>query len=211
MENSGSPLTYVPKAVVKHLAPDFEVTAYQDYEFKKVKLSDYRGKYVLLVFWPMDFSFVCPTEIIAFSDAAKVFRELNTEVLGVSCDSHFTHMEFAMKPKKKGGLGEVEMPLLADKSHRIAKDYGCYIDHGDYEGTALRATYIIDKEGIIRHISMLDTQVGRSPDEFIRLVQAFQYSDEKGEVCPAKWEPGKLAYKPKIGDEGHKKYLESHE
>ena len=207
----GSPLSYVPRAAVKHLAPDFEATAYQDYEFKQVKLSDYRGKYVVLFFWPMDFSFVCPTEIIAFSDAAKIFREHDCEILGVSTDSKFTHMEFDMKPKKKGGLGEVELPLISDRSHEISKAYGCYIDHGDYEGSAFRATYIIDKEGILRHISINDTQIGRSPDEFIRLVQAFQYSDKMGEVCPAKWKPGELAYAAKLGDENHRKYLEGHD
>mmetsp|Transcript_19217 Transcript_19217/g.17037 ORF Transcript_19217/g.17037 Transcript_19217/m.17037 type:complete len:211 (-) Transcript_19217:47-679(-) len=207
----GSPLSYTPTVAVKHVAPDFEATAYQDYEFKKVKLSDYRGKYVLLVFWPMDFSFVCPTEIIAFSEAAKIFREHNTEVLGISCDSHFTHMEFAMKPKKKGGLGDIDIPLLSDKSHNISKAFGCYIDHGDYEGCAFRATYIMDKEGIVRHSAINDTQVGRSPDEFIRLVQAFQFSDEKGEVCPAKWTPGSLSYAPKLGGESHKKFLDNYE
>ena len=109
-------------------------------------------------------------------------------------------MEFSMKPRKKGGLKDVDIPLLSDRSGKIAKDYGCYIDHRDYEGNALRGTYIIDKEGILRHISLIDTQVGRSPDEFLRLVQAFAYADEKGEVCPAKWKLGELAYAAKVGD-----------
>ena len=148
----GSPLTYVPKAVVRHEAPDFEADAYHEFDFKKVKLSDYRGKYVVLFFYPLDFTFVCPTEIVAYADAAKSFRESGCEVIGVSVDSKFCHMEYCLKERKKGGLGELDIPLVSDLSKQISKDYGVLIDHGDDNGVSFRGTFIIDTKGIIRHI-----------------------------------------------------------
>ena len=117
-------------------------------------------------------------------------------------------MEFCSKPRKKGGLGELDIPLIADTDHKISKDYGCLIDHGEDSGIAFRATYIIDKEGILRHMSINDTPVGRNPDEVLRLVQAFQYVDENGEVCPAKWKPGKKSIPPKVNDSKLKEYWE---
>ena len=145
---------------------------------------------MVLFFWPLDFTFVCPTEIIAFGDAADKFREIGCEVLGCSVDSQFTHMEYCMKPRKQGGLGEMKIPLISDLNKQISKDYGVLIDHGDEDGVAFRGTFIIDKEGILRHISINDLPVGRNPEEILRLVQGFQYTDEHGEVCPAKWKPG---------------------
>lgn len=138
-----------------------------------MKLSDYKGKYLVLFFYPLDFTFVCPTEIVQFSDKAKDFRATNCEVVGVSIDSQFTHMEYTKKDRKKGGLGKMEIPLVADISKKIATQYGCLIDHGDDEGVAYRATYIIDKEGILRHMSISDLPVGRNIDETLRLVKAF--------------------------------------
>ncbi|CAI2380497.1 unnamed protein product [Moneuplotes crassus] len=204
----GFPLSYIPKTAIRFPAPEFDATAYYNYEFKKIKLSDYKGKYVVLFFYPLDFSFVCPTEIIAFSDIAKTFREIDCEVLGCSIDSQFCHMEFCSKPRKKGGLGNMDIPLIADVDHQIAKDYGCLIDHGSDSGIAYRATYIIDREGILRHMSINDTPVGRNPDEILRLVQAFQFVDENGQVCPAKWKPGKKAVPPKVGDSKLQEYWE---
>ena len=204
----GSPLTYVPKVAIRYPAPEIEATCYHEYDFKKFKLSDYKGKYVVLFFWPLDFTFVCPTEIIAFSDAAKEFREIGCEVVGCSIDSQFTHMEYSMKPRKKGGLGEMDIPMVSDLSKQISKDYGCLIDHGADAGVAYRATYIIDKEGIVRHISMNDLPVGRNTDEVLRLVQAFQFTDEHGEVCPAKWKPGKKAMVPDAKSYKLKEYWE---
>lgn len=148
------------------------------------------GKYVVLFFWPLDFTFVCPTEIVQFSDKAKEFRDLGCEVLGCSIDSHFTHMEYTKKDRKKGGLGKMEIPLIADINKQIARDYGCLIEDGDDAGVAFRATYIIDKDQVVRHISISDLPVGRNVDETIRLVKAFQHTDEFGEVCPASWKPG---------------------
>ena len=210
MENKleGFPLTYIPKVAIRHPAPEIEATAYHEFEFKKFKLSDYKGKYVVLFFWPLDFTFVCPTEIIAFSDAAKSFRDNGCEVVGCSIDSQFTHMEYCMKPRKKGGLGEMDIPMIADLSKQIAKDYGCLIDHGKDNGVAFRATYIIDKNGIVRHISMNDLPVGRNVDEVLRLVQAFQYTDEHGEVCPSKWKPGKKTMVPDPKSEKLAEYWE---
>jgi alkyl hydroperoxide reductase subunit AhpC len=145
------------------------------------------GKYVVLFFYPLDFTFVCPTEIIQFSDRAKEFRDINCEIVGLSIDSQFTHMEYTKKDRKTGGLGKMDIPLVADVTKDIARRYGCLIDHGEDNGVAFRATYIIDGNGIVRHISISDLPVGRNVDETLRLVKAFQYTDEFGEVCPASW------------------------
>ena len=154
------------------------------------------GKYVVLFFWPLDFTFVCPTEIVQYSDAAKRFREIGAEVIGASIDSQFTHMEYTKKDRKKGGLGKMDIPMIADVSKEISKKYGCLIEDGDDAGIAFRATYIIDDKGIVRHISISDLPVGRNVEETLRLVQAFQYSDKYGEVCPASWTPGAATMKP---------------
>jgi alkyl hydroperoxide reductase subunit AhpC len=141
--------------------------------FKKVSLSDYAGKYVVLFFYPLDFTFVCPTEIVSFSDRAKEFREIGCEVLACSVDSHFTHMEYTKKDRKKGGLGTMDIPLIADVNKELAKRYGCLITEGEDTGVAFRATYIIDKNSVVRHISISDLPVGRNVDETLRLVKAF--------------------------------------
>jgi len=192
-------------AKVRKPAPQFEAMAWFN-GFKKVKLSDYAGmniedffsfnnyilgKYVVLFFWPLDFTFVCPTEIVQFSDRAKDFRDIGCEVLGCSIDSQFTHMEYTKKDRKKGGLGKMDIPLIADVTKDIARRYGVLIEDGDDAGVAFRGTYIIDKDQVLRHISISDLPVGRNVDETLRLVKAFQYTDEFGEVCPAQWTPGK--------------------
>jgi peroxiredoxin (alkyl hydroperoxide reductase subunit C) len=177
-------------ATVRKCAPEFSAVAYHD-GFKNIKLSDYKGKYVVLFFYPLDFTFVCPTEIIQFSDRAKEFREIGAEVIGVSIDSQFSHMEYTKKDRKIGGLGKMDIPLVADVTKSIARSYGCLIEGGEDAGVAFRATYIIDKNLKVRHISISDLPVGRNVDETLRLVKAFQYTDEFGEVCPASWRPGK--------------------
>jgi len=174
-------------------APDFAGTAVVNGTFKDIKLSDYAGKYVVLFFYPLDFTFVCPTEIIAFSDRADEFAKLNTQVIAASTDSHFSHLAWTNVPRKQGGLGEMAIPLLADKNTRISRSYGVYRDE---DGVTLRGLYIIDDKGILRQITMNDLPVGRSVDETIRLVQAFQFTDAHGEVCPANWKPGKETMKP---------------
>jgi alkyl hydroperoxide reductase subunit AhpC len=183
------------KAFIGKSAPEFEAMAVVDNEFKKVKLSDYKGKYVVLFFYPRDFTFVCPTEIIAFSDRADEFRKIGAELLAVSTDSHFTHFAWIQQPRKEGGLGNMNIPLVADTAHTIARDYGVLKED---EGLAFRGLFIIDGKGILRQITVNDLPVGRDVDETLRLVQAFQYTDKHGEVCPAGWRPGKATIKPGV-------------
>ena len=204
----GSPHTYVPKVAIRKPAPPINATAYFNYDFTKVNLDDYKGKYIVLFFYPLDFTFVCPTEIIAFSDAQAKFTEFDCQILGCSIDSQFSHMEYCMKTRKQGGLGDMKIPLISDLSKQISKDYGTYIDHGEDNGVSFRSTFIIDKEGIVRHISMNDLPVGRSIEEIARLVQAFQYTDIHGEVCPAKWKPGDATMDPDHKSDKTKEYWE---
>lgn len=155
-------------------APYFSGTAVVKSEFVDLKLTDFAGKYLILLFYPLDFTFVCPTEIIAFSDRMSEFHDLNTEIVGISTDSQFTHLAWTQLPRKKGGLGSVNIPLLSDLTHQISKDYGVYLEH---LGHSLRGLFIIDGKGIVRQITMNDLPVGRSVDETLRLLQAFQYAD----------------------------------
>ncbi|EGR29584.1 peroxiredoxin 2, putative [Ichthyophthirius multifiliis] len=183
------------KAFVTKTAPSFAGTSYSPVSktFKQIKLEDYSNKYVLLFFYPLDFTFVCPTEIIQFSSLAAKFREHNCEVIGCSVDSHFSHMEYVNKPRNQGGLGkELQIDLLSDLSKSISRDYGVLLD----SGIALRGTFIIDGKKVLRHSSINDLPVGRNVEEYLRLVQAFQYADQHGEVCPASWTPGSDTMKP---------------
>eukprot|EP00250_Pteridium_aquilinum_P028335 c36969_g1_i1 orf=585-1409(-) len=176
-------------------APDFEAEAVLDQEFVKVKLSDYRGKkYVVLFFYPLDFTFVCPTEITAFSDRYAEFEKLNTEVLGVSTDSVFSHLAWIQTDRKTGGLGDLKYPLVADLTKTVCKKYNVLIPA---QGVALRGLFIIDKEGIIQHATINNLSIGRSVDETLRTLQAVQYVQENpDEVCPAGWKPGEKTMKP---------------
>lgn len=194
-------------SLVRRPAPQFETTAWYNGDFVNVKLSDYKGKYVVLFFYPLDFTFVCPTEIIAFSNKAKEFRNIGVEVLACSIDSKFSHMEYSLKPRKEGGLGGLDILLLSDVTKKIATDYGCLIQEGDDEGVAFRATYIIDPKGIVRHVSINDLPVGRNPDEYLRLVKAFQYTDVHGEVCPANWQPGQKTMIPDPKQNNYKEVI----
>ncbi|XP_044134883.1 peroxiredoxin-2 isoform X2 [Bufo gargarizans] len=178
-------------------APDFQATAVVNGEFKEVKLADYRGKYVVLFFYPLDFTFVCPTEIIAFSEHADEFRKIGCEVIGASVDSHFSHLAWTNVPRKEGGLGPMNIPLLSDLKHTISRDYGVLKEE---DGVAYRGLFIIDSKGILRQITINDLPVGRSVDEVLRLVQAFQFTDQHGEVCPAGWKPGSRTIKPNVKD-----------
>ncbi|GAV08720.1 hypothetical protein RvY_18374 [Ramazzottius varieornatus] len=178
---------------VQQKAPDFSGTAVVYGQFKTIKLSDYEGKYLILLFYPLDFTFVCPTEIVAFSDNADKLRELNTEVIAISTDSHFSHLAWTNIPRKEGGLGPMKMPLLSDFNKKVSRDYGVLIEE---EGVALRGMFLIDPKGVLRQITINDLPVGRSVDEAIRLVQAFQYVEQHGEVCPAGWLPDSKTIKP---------------
>ncbi|KAK3735814.1 hypothetical protein QZH41_019918 [Actinostola sp. cb2023] len=176
------------KARISKPAPAWEGNAVVNAEFKELKLSDFLGKYLVFFFYPLDFTFVCPTEIIAFSDRIEEFRAINTEVVACSVDSVFTHLAWLNTRRKEGGLGKLKYPLLSDLNQQISKDYGVLLEN---EGHTLRGLFIIDDKGVLRQITMNDLPVGRSVDETLRLVQAFQYTDQHGEVCPAGWKPGK--------------------
>ena len=173
-------------------APGFEVNAVINKEFQKLSLSDYKGKYVVLLFYPFDFTYVCPTELIAFSEAIGDFRAINAEVLGVSTDSHFTHLAWINTKRTEGGLGEINYPLLADISKSMSKSYNVLVENPEDPmfGAALRGLFIIDGEGKLKAMQINDDAVGRSVEETLRLIKAFQYAEEHGEVCPANWKPG---------------------
>ncbi|KAG2315532.1 hypothetical protein Bca4012_066347 [Brassica carinata] len=181
--------------LVGNKAPDFEAEAVFDQEFIKVKLSEYIGKkYVILFFYPLDFTFVCPTEITAFSDRYAEFEKLNTEVLGVSVDSVFSHLAWVQTDRKSGGLGDLNYPLVSDVTKSISKSFGVLIQD---QGIALRGLFIIDKEGVIQHSTINNLGIGRSVDETMRTLQALQYIQENpDEVCPAGWKPGEKSMKP---------------
>ncbi|KAK1787759.1 hypothetical protein P4O66_016237 [Electrophorus voltai] len=172
---------HLSKAKISKPAPHWEGTAVISGEFKDLKLSDYIGKYLVFFFYPLDFTFVCPTEIIAFSDRVNEFHAINADVVACSVDSQFTHLAWINTPRKQGGLGPLKIPLLSDLTHQIAKDYGVYLED---QGHTLRGLFIIDGKGILRQITMNDLPVGRSVDETLRLVQAFQYTDKHGEGRP---------------------------
>ncbi|TFK63643.1 thioredoxin-like protein [Pluteus cervinus] len=175
-------------ALVQRPAPAFKAPTLVEGLFKDVSLSDYLGKWVVLLFYPMDFTFVCPTEILAFNDALHDFENLNTAVLGVSTDSQYSHFAWANQPRKEGGLGpDLKLPLVADRSMNISREYGVLLEE---EGIALRGLFIIDPKGTLRQITVNDLPVGRSVDETIRLIKAFQFTEEHGEVCPANWTEG---------------------
>ncbi|XP_034949995.1 peroxiredoxin-like isoform X2 [Chelonus insularis] len=190
---------------IQQPAPDFAGTAVVNRDFKDIKLSDYRGKYVVLFFYPLDFTFVCPTELTAFSDKISEFKAINCEVIAVSTDSHFSHLAWINTPRKKGGLGDnFSYPLLSDFNKEISKKYGVLLDDA---GIALRGLFIIDKEGVLRQLSINDLPVGRSVDETLRLIKAFQFVEKHGEVCPANWQPDSKTIKPNPKDS--KEYFES--
>lgn len=179
---------------VQKEAPNFSATAVVNEEFQELKLTNYRGKYVVLFFYPLDFTFVCPTEIIAFSDRVNEFHQRGCEVIGVSVDSQFSHLAWIKMPRTEGGLGGLKYPLVADLTKSISKDYGVLLDGG----VALRGLFLIDKGGIVRHITINDLPLGRSVDETLRVLDALQYFEKNGEVCPADWKPGKATIKPGV-------------
>ena len=186
-------------------APDFTAQAVlPDNSFAELTLSSYRGKYVLLFFYPLDFTFVCPSEIIAFDKALPEFEERNVQVIGVSVDSHFTHLAWKNTPRNEGGIGQINYPLVADLSKEIARQYGVLL--GDE--VALRGLFLIDKEGIIRHALVNDLPLGRNVAEALRIVDALRFTEQHGEVCPANWREGEDAMQPTA--EGVAEYLAAH-
>lgn len=179
---------------VGQAAPDFTATAVYDQEFKTIKLSDYRGKYVVLFFYPLDFTFVCPTEITAFSDRYEEFKNINTEILGVSVDSEFSHLAWTQTDRKSGGVGDLNYPLVSDIKKEISAAYNVLDPEA---GVALRGLFIIDKDGVIQHATINNLAFGRSVDETLRTLQAIQYvQSHPDEVCPANWKPGEATMNP---------------
>ena len=183
-------------------APDFTAQAVMpNGTFQEIRLSDYQGKYVVLFFYPLDFTFVCPTEIIAFSEAAAEFEKLDVQLLGCSIDSHFSHFAWRNTPRNDGGIGEIKYPLVADLDKSIATKYDVLLP----DGVALRGLFLIDKDGIVRHELVNDLPLGRSVEEVLRLVRALQFVEKYGEVCPANWHEGGSTIKPEI--DGSKEFF----
>jgi len=180
-------------ASVQTMAPDFLAKAVMpDGEVADVRLSDYHGKYVVLFFYPLDFSFVCPTEIVAFSARIDDFNQRNVQVMGISVDSQFAHLAWRKMPRSAGGVGDVSYPLIADLNKSISQSYGVLLP----EGVALRGLFLIDRDGIIRYQVINDLPLGRSVDETLRMVDALQFFEENGELCPANWHPGGRSIDP---------------
>lgn len=183
------------ESLVRREAPDFKAqSVLPDGSFKELTLSQFRGKYTLLFFYPLDFTFVCPTEIIAFSDRIKEFEERGVQVLGASVDSHYSHFAWRQMPRKEGGLGDIAYPLVSDINKKISSDYGVLLP----DGIALRGLFLIDKDGIVRHQVINDLPLGRSVDEALRMVDALIYFEKNGEVCPANWKKGEATIKPNL-------------
>lgn len=187
-------------------APQFDCTAVVNGQIKEgLSWQElHEGKWLVLFFYPLDFTFVCPTEIIAFSDAHDRFAKLNAKVAAVSVDSQFTHLAWVNTPRSEGGLGKVTFPLIADLDKNIARAYDVLLD----DGIALRGLFIIDPNGVIRQATINDLPVGRNVDEALRLIEAFQYVEKHGEVCPANWTPGADTMKP--DPVGSQEYFRAH-
>ena len=179
--------------LVGKTAPDFSEDAVSNGEFKKVSLSDYDGKWKVVFFYPLDFTFVCPTEITAFSDAVEKFRELNCEVMAVSTDSKFSHLAWTKQSRNDGGIGDVKFPILADFNKKVSRDYGVLVEEA---GVALRGLFILDDKNVIQHSTINNLSVGRNVEETLRLVEAYQFTAKSGEVCPANWSKGKDSMVP---------------
>lgn len=186
-------------------APDFTADAVMpDNAFAQVSLSSYQGKYVYLLFYPLDFTFVCPSEILAFNRKLDEFKKRNCELLSVSIDSKFTHLAWKNTKVEDGGIGQVQFPMVADLNKQISRDYGVLLN----DVVALRGLFLIDPKGTVRHCVINDLPLGRSVDEALRMLDALQFTDTHGEVCPANWKQGDEAMKPTA--EGVASYLAKH-
>jgi len=188
-------------------APDFTAPAVLgDNSIKPdFKLSGLKGKYVVLFFYPLDFTFVCPTEIIQFNAKLGEFKERGAEVVGVSIDSQFSHLAWKERPRSEGGIGDIEYPLVADLTKQISRDYGVLLEDA---GVALRGTFLIDREGVVKHAVINDLGLGRNIDEALRMVDALKHHEQYGEVCPANWREGEDAMKPT--PDGVSGYIKQH-
>jgi len=187
-------------------APDFTATAVLgNNDIEEITFSAYtRGKYAVVFFYPLDFTFVCPSELIAFGNRLEEFKKRNVEVIGVSIDSQYTHLAWKNTPIEKGGIGQVGYPLVADIKHEICRAYD--VEAG--AGVAYRGSFLIDKAGVVRHQVVNDLPLGRNIDEMLRMVDALQFTEEHGEVCPAGWNKGKAGMKADAS--GVAQYLAEH-
>ena len=190
--------------IVGNPAPFFKAEALVNGAFKDISIDDYKGKWKVLFFYPLDFTFVCPTEIIAYSDAADKFKAMNTELIACSVDSAHSHLAWTKQPRNDGGLGEVKFPILADLDKKIARDYEVLVN----DSVALRGLFIIDDKGIVQHSTINNLSVGRSVEETLRLVEAYQFTAKSGEVCPANWKKGDDTMKPDTA--GSKTWFKKH-
>ncbi|NTV28579.1 MAG: peroxiredoxin [Candidatus Omnitrophica bacterium] len=175
-------------------APDFRATAVQgDRVLDGFSLSALKGKYVVLFFYPLDFTFVCPTELHAFADSLAEFRKRNVDVVAVSVDSHFSHLAWLRIPRNQGGIEGIGYPIVSDITKTISRDYDVLVEG---RGVAYRGLFLIDKDGVVRHQLVNDLPLGRNVDEALRMVDALQFFEANGEVCPANWKKGEKAMKP---------------
>jgi len=193
--------------LVGNPAPDFELQGYFNGQFVKYKLSGYRGKWVILLFYPLDFTFVCPTEVLNFSSWAKEFNKLDCQIFGISVDSVYVHKAWVDTKREDGGLGGgLNFPLLSDLGKATAQNYGILTGN---DGVALRGLFLINPEGIVMHATINNLSVGRSTREALRVLNAFQFvSSHEGHVCPADWEEGKDTML--ANSDGMRKYLSNH-
>lgn len=179
-------------SVVGNQAPEFSLDAVHEGQFKTIANGDYTGRWLVLFFYPLDFTFVCPTEILAFSDRLDEFEAAGADVVGVSVDSKFTHLAWTEKPREEGGIAGLRYPLISDFGRTLAEAYGV-LNEG---GVALRGLFVVDPDGVVQHATINNLAIGRSVDEALRVVQAAQFAREHGEVCPANWQPGDSGMKP---------------
>jgi peroxiredoxin (alkyl hydroperoxide reductase subunit C) len=198
---------FYPQVLVGQEAPDFTAAAVlgsgeivDNFNFKEAT----KGKYAVVFFYPLDFTFVCPSELIAFDHRLADFKAKNVEVIGISIDSHFTHATWRNTPVNQGGIGQVGYPLVADIKHEICQSFGVEAAGG----VAYRGSFLIDKNGVVRHMVVNDLPLGRNIDEMLRMVDALQFTEEHGEVCPAGWNKGKAGMKASTS--GVAEYLASH-
>ncbi len=180
-------------SLVQKPAPDFKTDALIGEEFKAISLTDFRGKWLCLFFYPLDFTFVCPTEITAFNDAYRNFKEANCELVGCSVDSKFSHLAWAKTPRKEGGIGKLSFPLLADVTKKIGSAYGVLLPEA---GITLRGLFLVNPQGVVQYQVVHDLGIGRNVEEVLRVLKALQEVAKTGEVCPANWTPGKKTMKP---------------
>lgn len=181
-------------AVIGHLAPDFKAMALVNGKFKEVALAEFRNKKnVVLFFYPADFTFVCPTEILAFSDSIEAFWKRDAVVLGISVDSIHSHLAWTRVERSQGGIKGVTFPLLSDPRRELSREYGVLIEEA---GIALRGLFIVNRKGFLKHVTLNHNDIGRSVDEVLRVLDAIEFSEKHGQVCPANWKAGSAAIQP---------------